>query len=171
MIKLDNIANRERVWYIPERKRGVRCYQNNAIQRWYGFWCKCARWCVHKILLQRVTNGKIADPSRTWSPYAYGDSPYAYGEGGQKFHIWGVPVRITKLCAYWGQHIRVSFKKKLGSRLITFQIVVRCQRLIAGKVAVVFLLNRGISHFCTACCINELSKGFISGRKSYSVCK
>ncbi len=107
MIKLDNIANGEQVWCIPERKRGVQCYQNNVIQRWYGFWCECARWCVHKILLQRVTNGKIADPSRTWSPYAYRDSPYTYGEGGQKLCIWGVPICITKLCAYWEQHIHV----------------------------------------------------------------
>ena len=42
---------------------------------------------------------------RNWSPYAYGDSPYAYGEEGRKFCIWGVPVCITKLCAYWEQHI------------------------------------------------------------------
>jgi hypothetical protein len=53
------------VWYIPERKREVQCYQNNVIQQWYGFRWECAWWCVHKILLQRVTNRKIADPSRT----------------------------------------------------------------------------------------------------------
>jgi hypothetical protein len=35
---------------------------------------------------------------RNWSPYAYGDSLYAHGEEGRKFCIWGVPVRITKLC-------------------------------------------------------------------------
>ncbi len=45
---------------------------------------------------------------RNWSRYAYGDSPYAYEEEGQKFHIWGVPVCITKLCAYWEQHIPCS---------------------------------------------------------------
>ncbi len=42
---------------------------------------------------------------RNWSPYAYGDSPYAYREEGRKFCIWGIPVRITKLCAHWEQHI------------------------------------------------------------------
>ncbi len=40
------------------------------------------------------------------SPYAYGDSPYAYGEEGQKFCIWGVPVRIT--CTHMGSNIHVT---------------------------------------------------------------
>jgi hypothetical protein len=38
---------------------------------------------------------------RIWSLYAYGDSPYAC----KKNCIWGLPVRIMKLCAYGDQHI------------------------------------------------------------------
>ena len=52
-----------------------------------------------KILIQCVTRGKTADV-RNWSPYAYEESPYANVWGSRKIRIWGVPVRIMKLCAY-----------------------------------------------------------------------
>ena len=34
-------------------------------------------------------------------------SPYAYGRGLLKYSHMGITVRITKLCAYWEQHIHV----------------------------------------------------------------
>ena len=34
------------------------------------------------------------------------ESPYAYGQGSLNYSHMGIPVRITKLCAYWEQHIR-----------------------------------------------------------------
>ncbi len=42
---------------------------------------------------------------RIWYRYAYGDSPHAYGEESKTICIWGLPVRIMKLCAYGDQHI------------------------------------------------------------------
>ncbi len=47
---------------------------------------------------------------------------------------------------------------ELHARLITCQIFVCWQRLIAGNVAELFSSNRGVSHFYTSCCINERSR-------------
>jgi hypothetical protein len=54
---------------------------------------------------------------------------------------------------------------ELRNCLITFRIFVRCQHLIARNVANGFLLNRGISHCYEACCIDDVSRGSLSGPK------
>ena len=63
------------------------------------------RWCFFCMRTRSFTrkvrdSAKLANQDKTWSPYAYGESPYAYGEGKKKIRIWGVPLRITNLCAY-----------------------------------------------------------------------
>jgi hypothetical protein len=45
--------------------------------------------------------------------------------------------------------------------LVTSLIFVRCLRLIARKLAVLFSFNRGIRPFYSACCFNELSRGSV----------
>jgi hypothetical protein len=55
------------------------------------------------------------------------------------------------------------FFNKLYHCLITFRIFVRCQRLIARNVANGFFLNRGVSHCYEACCIDDMSRGSLSG--------
>ncbi len=82
------------------------------------FWMQCV--VVH-AQNSASTHRKIADLSRTWSLYAYIcilGLPYAYREGGQKFRIWGVPIRIMKLCAYWEQHIYAEPQHKLLFRVV-----------------------------------------------------
>ncbi len=51
---------------------------------------------------------------------------------------------------------------KLLWRLVTSTIFVRCQRLIARKLAELFGFNRGVRPFFAACCFDELSRGSIS---------
>ena len=62
--------------------------------------------------------------------------------------------------------MRPLFFNKLRHFLITFQIFIRCQRLIARNVANGFLLNRGVSHCYEACRINDVSRGFLLGYKN-----
>ena len=46
--------------------------------------------------------------------------------------------------------------------LVTLTIFVHCQRLIAKKLAEFFSFHCGIRPFYTACCFDELSRGFVS---------
>ena len=57
-----------------------------------------------KILIQRVTQGKIADTSET-DPRTHTGSPHSEHVGIQKNSHMGSPVRIMKLCAY---HIHLN---------------------------------------------------------------
>jgi hypothetical protein len=68
---------------------------------------------------------------------------------------------LTTMVAY----LRPLFNK-LRHCLITFPFFVRCQRLIARNVANGFLLNRGVSHCYETCCIDDVSRGSLSGYKS-----
>ena len=56
-----------------------------------------------------------------------------------------------------GGHDRPLFNE-LHWWLITLPIFVRCQHLMARKIAELFGLNRGIRPFYAACCFNELSR-------------
>jgi len=56
---------------------------------------------------------------------------------------------------------------ELRASLISFQIFVRCQRLIARNDREFFSSNRGISHLYEACRINDVSRGSLSCPKSY----
>ena len=47
--------------------------------------------------------------------------------------------------------------------LITFLLFVRSQCLIARNVCELFSYNRGLLQSNEACCINELSRGFVLG--------
>ena len=51
---------------------------------------------------------------------------------------------------------------ELRTSLITFQIFVRCQRLIARNVRELFSFNRGVSHLNEARRINDVSRGSLS---------
>ena len=59
-----------------------------------------------------------------------------------------------------GGHDRQLFNE-LPAHVISPQIFVHCQRLMARKIAELFGLNRGIQPFYTACCFDELSRGFV----------
>ena len=52
--------------------------------------------------------------------------------------------------------------------LVTLTIFVHCQRLIAKKLAEFFSFHCGIRPFYTACCFDELSRGFVSCHLSAS---
>ncbi len=54
----------------------------------------------NQVLYPHIQNYAYGDPVRIW------ESPYAYGQGSLNYSHMGIPVRITKLCAYWEQHIR-----------------------------------------------------------------
>ena len=59
MIKSDgsDTTNGEWLWYIPERKWGVQCYQNNVIQRWLSIWvctCACTKFCFNAWQAERL---------------------------------------------------------------------------------------------------------------------
>ena len=64
----------------------------------------------------------------------------------------------------WSQ-IYDHFFIELRVSLITFPNFARWQRLIARNVCELFSSNRGISHLHKACCMDELSRGFILGLK------
>jgi hypothetical protein len=51
---------------------------------------------------------------------------------------------------------------ELRAHVVSLQIFVRYQRLIARKIAEVFGLNRGVRPFYAACCFDELSRGSVS---------
>ncbi len=51
---------------------------------------------------------------------------------------------------------------ELHARVVSPRIFVRCQCLMARKIAELFGLNRGVQPFYAACCFDELSRGFIS---------
>ena len=57
----------------------------------------------------------------------------------------------------------IYFFNKLRHCLMYFRIFVLCQRLIARNVANGFLLNSGASHCYEACCIDDVSRGSLSG--------
>jgi hypothetical protein len=67
---------------------------------------------------------------------------------------------ITSMGPYMG-----PLKIELRDRLITFPIFNRSQRLIARNVCELSSSNCGYSHFYEACCINEVSRGSVSGPK------
>jgi hypothetical protein len=67
--------------------------------------------------------------------------------------------RLTAMVAY----LRPLFFE-LRTSLITFRIFVRCQRLIARKLAELF------SFLAVACHIDDVSRGSLSGLKSYYFC-
>ena len=52
----------------------------------------------------------------------------------------------------------IFIKKTLQPKMI----FVRCQRLIARKLAELFGFNRGVRPFYAACCFDELSRGSVS---------
>jgi len=52
---------------------------------------------------------------------------------------------------------------ELRASLITFQIFVRCQRLIARNVRQLFSSNRGVLHLNEACSIDDVSRRSLSG--------
>jgi len=62
----------------------------------------------------------------------------------------------------WAQ-ICAQLFNQLRASMITLLIVVRSKHLISVNVCELFSSNRGISYFYTACCINELSRGFVLG--------
>jgi hypothetical protein len=51
---------------------------------------------------------------------------------------------------------------ELRARVVSPQNFVRYQRLMARKIVEPFGLNRGVCPFYTACCFDELSRGFLS---------
>ena len=55
---------------------------------------------------------------------------------------------------------RPSFNE-LRARVVPPQIFVRCQCLMARKIAELFGLNRGIRPFYAACCFDVLSRGSV----------
>jgi hypothetical protein len=61
-----------------------------------------------------------------------------------------------------GAYMRPTFNE-LYDRLRFFLLFVRCQRLIARNDRQLFNSNHGISHLNEACCIDELSRGFVLG--------
>jgi len=58
-------------------------------------------------------------------------------------------------------HERQFFDKLLWG-LVTSTIFVRCYRLIARKLAVLFGFNRSVRPFCAACCFDDVSRGSVS---------
>ncbi len=56
---------------------------------------------------------------------------------------------------------------ELRDRLITFLVFVRCQHLIARNDRELFSSNRNVSHLNEARRIDALSRGSLSGLKSY----
>ena len=48
---------------------------------------------------------------------------------------------------------------ELRARVVSLQIFVHYQRLMARKIAELFGLNRGVQPFYAACCFDELSRG------------
>jgi hypothetical protein len=73
--------------------------------------------------------------------------------------------RLTAMVAYLG-----ALFFELRTSLISFRIFVRCQRLIARNVADGFLLFSLATRFNEACRIDDVSRGSISGLKSYYFC-
>ncbi len=62
-------------------------------------------------------------------------------------------------------HAPPFFKLRPSPRLISPRSFDLCQCLIARCVHEHFLFNRGVSHFYTACCMDEQSRISISGYK------
>ena len=56
-----------------------------------------------------------------------------------------------------------TFFNELCHCIIFFRIFVCSQHLIARNVANGFFLNRGVSHCYEACCIDDVSRGSLSG--------
>jgi hypothetical protein len=56
----------------------------------------------------------------------------------------------------------VNFFEKLLWGLVTSTIFVRCQRLIARKLAVLFCFNHNVRLFYAACCFDDVSRGSVS---------
>jgi hypothetical protein len=50
---------------------------------------------------------------------------------------------------------------ELRARVVSPRIFVRCQRLMARKIAELFGLNRGVQPFYATCCFDELSRGSV----------
>ena len=50
---------------------------------------------------------------------------------------------------------------ELRARVVSTRIFVRCQHLMARKIAELFSFNRGGQPFYTACCFDELSRGSV----------
>jgi hypothetical protein len=71
MIKSDGsyTTNGEWLWYIPEPKRGVWCYLNNVIHRWFLIWVcarACTKFCFNTWLAEwSLTHHKLI-PVRIW---------------------------------------------------------------------------------------------------------
>jgi hypothetical protein len=82
-------------------------------------------------------------------------------------HVVEAACRISSLQLVHMHTTCTTFFDKLCSRLITFRICVCWQRWIARNVHELFSSNSGVSHFYTACRIDELGRGFISGLTSY----
>ena len=64
-----------------------------------------------------------------------------------------------------GMHYQLYLYGCLRVSLISFPNFARWQRLIARNVCELFSSNRGISHLHKACCMDELSRGFVLGLK------
>ena len=70
----------------------------------------------------------------------------------------GVLHRLTLTAKAKDGHDRLLFDKLLRC-LVSSPIFVRCQRLIARKIAELFSSNRAMSQFYEACGINDVSRG------------
>ena len=52
-------------------------------------------------------------------------------------------------------------ERRIKKGLVTSPIFVRCQHLMARKIAELFGLNCGVRLFYAACCFDELSRGSV----------
>jgi hypothetical protein len=73
--------------------------------------------------------------------------------------------RLTAMVAY----LRPLFLE-LRTNLITFRIFVRCQRLIARKLAELFSFLAVIRDLNEACSIDDVSRGSLSGYENQQLC-
>ena len=73
----------------------------------------------------------------------------------------GVLHRLTLTAKAKDGHDRLLFDKLLRC-LVSSPIFVRCQRLIARKIAELFSSNRAMSQFYEACGIDDVSRGSVS---------
>jgi hypothetical protein len=67
---------------------------------------------------------------------------------------------LNSLTAIGGHDRQLIYE--LCARVVSLQICVRYQRLMARKIAELFGLNRGVRHFYAARCFDELSRGSFS---------
>jgi hypothetical protein len=68
--------------------------------------------------------------------------------------------RFNSLTAIGGHDRQLIYE--LRACVVSLQIFVRYQRLMARKIAELFGLNRGVRPFYAARCFNELSRGSVS---------